>query len=119
MYVVSYTVPRAVFGKIGGLDFLLKCDFEINKIPIALSKFHGQILLFWKKIFSHNLTPHNSVLWNNRTILISRKSVFNADWFDKGIVFVSDLMDDNGVFLSYENFVLSSNLTSERVSKNL
>ncbi len=92
------------------MDFLLRCDFDINKIPLALSKFHSQILHFWKMIFTHNFTPHSSVLWNNRTILINRKSVFKAEWFDKGILFVTDLMDCKGVLLDYTSFVERSNI---------
>lgn len=100
-----FHIPRAIFGRLGGLDFLLRCDFDINKIPLALSKFHNQILLFWKMIFTHS-----SVLWNNRAILVNRKSVFKVDWFDKGIVFVTDLMDCEGVLLTHNSFVERSNL---------
>lgn len=105
-----FHIPRAIFGKLGGIDFLLRCDFHINKIPLALSKFHSQILHFWKMIFTHNFTPHSSVLWNNRTILINRKSLFKADWFDKGILFVTDLMDCKGILLDYTSFVERFNI---------
>ncbi len=30
---------------VGGINFLLICDFEISKLPIKLSKFHEQVLL--------------------------------------------------------------------------
>ncbi len=66
-----FHIPRGIFGKLGSMDFLLRCDFDINKIPLALSKFHRQVLHFWKMIFTHKFTPHSSVLWNNRTILIN------------------------------------------------
>ena len=39
-----FHIPKSVFKKVGGLEFLLKCDFEISKLPIKLSKFHKQIL---------------------------------------------------------------------------
>jgi len=105
-----FHIPRAIFGKLGGMDFLLRCDFDINKIPLALSKFHRQILHFWKMIFTHNFTPHSLFLWNNRTILINRKSVFKAEWFDKEIIFVTDLMDCKGVLLDHTSFVEHSNI---------
>lgn len=44
---------------IGGLDFILKWDFEVNRIPIKLSNFHKQIH-FWKMMFTHNFPPRNS-----------------------------------------------------------
>ncbi len=110
--MVSHTFTLLYFtftylGLFGGMDL---CDFDINKITLALSKFHSQILHFWKMIFSHNFTPHNSVLWNNITILINRKSVFKAEWFDKGILFVTDLMDCKGVLLDHTSFVDRSNI---------
>lgn len=36
-----FHIPRAIFGKLGGLDFLLMCDFDITKTPLASSKFHS------------------------------------------------------------------------------
>lgn len=100
-----FHVPRSLFHKIGGLDFLLKCDFEVSKIPIKLSSFHRQILQFWKMIFTHNFSPHSSTLWNNRVILINRKSIFKNDWVERDIMFVTDLLDCNGNILDYKTFV--------------
>lgn len=63
-----FHIPRSLFGKLGGLEFLLKCDFEVGKISVKLSNFLKQVLNFWKLFFNHNLSPHKSTLWNNRTI---------------------------------------------------
>ncbi len=40
-----FTISSSVFGKIGGLEFLIKCDFELSKLPLKLSLFHQQVLL--------------------------------------------------------------------------
>ncbi|XP_024122537.1 uncharacterized protein LOC112143031 [Oryzias melastigma] len=97
---IWFHIPKNIFSQIGGISFLLKCDFEITKLPIALSNFHKQTLLFWKMFYTHNFTPHGSTLWNNRTILVNRKSVFKQDWFNQNIVFVKDLMDSEGNLLT-------------------
>lgn len=55
---------------------------------------------FWKMIF----TPHWSILWNNRCILVNQTSIFKPDWSKKVISFVTDLMNNEGVFLDYEVF---------------
>lgn len=47
-------IPNNVFSKIGGLDFLLLCNYNTSKIPIKLSHFHKQVLLAWSLIFKHN-----------------------------------------------------------------
>lgn len=46
-----FHIQRHLFGKLGGLEFLLKFDFEIVKIPVKLSNLHRQILQFWKMVF--------------------------------------------------------------------
>ncbi|KAF3851853.1 hypothetical protein F7725_005208 [Dissostichus mawsoni] len=76
-----FHIPKAIFKRLGGFDFLLKCDCEI--------------LNYWKIVFSHNFSPHGSTLWNNRVIIINRKSLFRSDWHEKGILFVNDLLDCN------------------------
>ena len=73
---IWYHIPNKLFERVGGVEFLLKCDFEVPKIPIKLSNFHKQALLFGKMLFTHNFSPHNSFLWNNRVITINRKSIF-------------------------------------------
>lgn len=80
-----FTVPRGIFKSIGGIDFLLHCDFSIPKLPIILSSYHKQVLLYWKLIFKHNFSPHKSPIWNNRYILFRNKSLFYRDWLERGI----------------------------------
>lgn len=99
-----FHIPKSIFKQLGGIELLLKWDFEINKIPIILSKFHQQIPQSWKMIFNHNFTPHGSTLWNNRTALINRKTVFKQDWFDKKILYVKDMLNDEGKLLTYASF---------------
>ncbi len=100
-----FHIPRSLFSKLGGLEFFLKCDFEVGKISVKLSDFHKQILNFWKLFFKHNFSPHRSTLWNNRAILFNRKSMFKKSWFEKGIVFVTDLLDDTGTIIDFISFL--------------
>ena len=44
------------------------------------------------------------ILWNNRRITIERNTVFWKQWFDQGVTFISDLMNSNGKFLTFEEF---------------
>lgn len=57
-------------------------------------------------IFTHNLTPHGSTLWINITITINRRMLFNKNWYDKKIIFVTDLLDDCGQFLQFSTFMV-------------
>lgn len=42
---IWYAFPSYLFNSIGGIDFLLKCNFPIDKIPVSLANFHKQALL--------------------------------------------------------------------------
>lgn len=53
---IWFHIPKCLFQNVGGLEFLLRCDFDITKLPIKLSDFHRQILLYWKMMFTHNFT---------------------------------------------------------------
>lgn len=57
-----YCIPNHLFNKIGGLKFLLITDFNIDKLPVSLSEFHKQILLYWKMLYVHNFSPHTTIL---------------------------------------------------------
>lgn len=101
-----FIVPSAIFKKLGGINFLLRCDFECNSLPVKLSDFHQQVLLYWKLLFKHNFTPHNTPVWNNRYIKFGRKSVFFffEDWKSKGIWAIAHFLDDNGNLLLSTEF---------------
>ena len=44
------------------------------------------------------------ILWNNKEITIENKSIFWAYLFEKGICFIRDLLDENGKFLSLDDY---------------
>ncbi len=62
-----FFIPYNMFKKVGGLRFLLLCDYSVNKLPVALSNFHQQALKAWKLCYVH-FSPHKVILWNNAYI---------------------------------------------------
>ena len=50
-----------------------------------------------------------SPLFYNRNIKIDRKYVFYKPWYDKGIRFVNDLVNQNGSFYSYQEVRIDGN----------
>lgn len=104
-YTIWNFIPYNIFNQIGGIPFLLLCDYTISKLPIKLSKFHQQALLSWKICYLHNFSPHSSFLWNNCKILSRNKSRFLQKWYDRGIKLVLDVLDSKGDLLIYENFM--------------
>lgn len=81
------------------------CNYSIDRIPYNLSKFHKQALLAWSLIFKHNFSPHRYFIWNNQDIVYKRKSLFFNNWFEKNILIVSQLLNSEGLILSYEEFL--------------
>lgn len=102
-----YFIPQNIFARVGGLNFLLNCDYDISKLPLKLSKFHQQALSAAKLCFNHNFSPHKTIIWNNEFITRGNKSLFLKHWFDKGIIYLNDLQNDDGEIFSYEEFLRS------------
>jgi len=42
--------------ELGGLKFILLCNYKIQKIPVILSDFHQQALLAWALLYN-NFSP--------------------------------------------------------------
>ena len=71
--------------------------------------------LFWKEVFSisSELIRNNLVktanlpyepLWYNSNISIDRKPVFYKSWYMRNIVYIYDLLDEDGYLMSYDLF---------------
>lgn len=50
----------------GGFTFLLITDFNIDKLPVSLSEFHKQLLLYWKIIYMYT---HPILLYSEITVI--------------------------------------------------
>lgn len=49
-----YYIHNIIFGELGGIEFLLNCYYNINKLPVKLSNFHKQALLLWIISYKHS-----------------------------------------------------------------
>ena len=52
----------------------------------------------------YNYDQGQMVLFNNREILINGKPFLTKEWFSKGIIAISDLLDEQGQLLSCQAF---------------
>uniref|UniRef100_A0A8C5H190 Reverse transcriptase zinc-binding domain-containing protein n=1 Tax=Gouania willdenowi TaxID=441366 RepID=A0A8C5H190_GOUWI len=94
-------IPQYIFSKFGGLEFILGCNYNVDKIPVKLSRFHRQVLLSWSLIYKHNFSPHRYIIWNNRDILYKNKSLYFPEWVEKQVLLVGQLFNSNGQLMSY------------------
>ena len=59
--------------------------------------------LFCKYFNPENIKQiRNEFLWFNPYIIINKKTVFYKHWYIKGIKYINDIVDENGVFLTQE-----------------
>lgn len=103
-------IPKFMFDKVGGLPFLLLCNFKISKLPLKLSNFHKQVLLAWTLIYKHNFSPQRYCIWNNSDILHRNKSLFLKSWVEKDIVLVKQLLTPEGIPMSHHDFCFIYNM---------
>ena len=82
----------------------------INEIQSrCTNKFWWDVLGAWKK-FIIQLIPKSAsdvmgiCIWNNTNIKINNSPVFYRRWYNKNIQYIGDLIDENGLLLTYEQF---------------
>ena len=100
------TIPNYYLSKIGGLNFLLRCNYDVKYIDSGLPLFYKGILTFFnelKNLYSYD-GMQDMVLFNNKEILVGGRPVFIKEWFDNNILSFRDLLNSNGQLLSFQEF---------------
>ncbi|XP_057689527.1 uncharacterized protein LOC130914395 [Corythoichthys intestinalis] len=100
-------ITTHIFKSVGGLDFLLRCNYNISKLPVKLAKFHTQLLMSWSMIYKHNFLPHRYYIWNNQDIQYRNRSLYIERWVQNNIFLVSQLLNEDGQLFTYQEFYLS------------
>ena len=99
-------IPNHYLSTHGGLQFLLKCNYNADDINNNLPTFYRELFQYFQefknktKIFSFG----NFLLWNNEAITIEKKMLFWKSWFDKKIFFIQDILSGDENFLTFEEF---------------
>jgi len=98
-------IPDHYQRKTGGLNILLRCNYEVKYID-GLPLFYKDILTFFTEV--KNLYSYDGmeamVLFNNNEILVGGRPVFIKEWFDSNIFSIRDLLNSNGQLLSFQEF---------------
>ena len=88
--------------RIGGLQFLLQCNYQVECLP-DLPLFYLNMLRFSKELFK--CKHMEEIIWNNKFITIEGKSIYYKEWHSRGVIFIQDLCDSQGNWLTFEAFV--------------
>ena len=100
------TIPDYYLRRFGGLNFLLRCNYDVKYID-GLPLFYKSILTFFdelKNLYSYD-GMQDMVLFNNKEILVGGKPVFIKEWLDRNILSIQDLLNSNGQLLSFQKFI--------------
>ena len=79
------SIPDYFFKKLGGLNFLLRCNYDTKYLDPKLPSFYKDILTFFLNL-NLNLNP------------------IIREWFSKGIICIKDLLNESGKLLSFQEF---------------
>ena len=99
------TIPDYYLGSYGSLSFLLRCNYGTKYID-GLLFFYKDILKFFnelKTLYNYD-REKNTIQFNNKEILVGGKPIFISEWFNSNILFIQDLLNSNGQFMTYQEF---------------
>ena len=99
------TVPDYYLRKFGGLNFLMRCNYDAKYIK-SIPLFYRNILVYFnelKTLYDFD-QAQDIILFNNKEILVDSKTIFIREWFKKGILSIQDLLDNTGQPMSYQEF---------------
>ena len=102
------TVPDYYLGRYGGLSFLVRCNYDTKHITHidGLPSFYKDILKFFnelKALYNYE-RGQDMILFNNKEIYVGGKPIFISEWLNNNILFIQDLLNSNGQFMSYQEF---------------
>ena len=92
-------------------DFLC-CVADPGDLNVDIPNFYRQILYVWFEHKSLTASGTKSIIWFNKNITINRKYMWKKSWYNKGVTFISDLMDHNGKFLTFADFTARYDINS-------
>jgi len=94
------TIPNYFFKKLGGLNFLLRCNYNtkyLNDLPIFYKTILKSIYAYYQK---------QDIIFNDKEILADGKPIFLREWFNKGIISIVNFLDESGNLLTFQEFSL-------------
>ena len=91
---------------IGGGSSDILTFFKQSKIP---NQFWKDVFMAWSKVVkshqpTNNIDLMESVIWYNDNIRVGKKTMYYRHWVKNGVLFVNDLIKENGTFLSLDEF---------------
>ena len=92
-----------------------KCNYNTKKLDQSIPLFYLEMLDYFQELCQVNQDSYKSdlILWNNQDITIEGKSLYRRRWIDNGIDYIQDLLNENGKFLTFEEFNQKYNMSAD------
>ena len=89
-----------------GGNYIWLCHDEQPIFLNKLNKFWKDVYTSWNSLTSHypELDPRVQPLFYNINIKVNNQTVFFEDWLAKGIRYINDILNDDGSFLTNQEF---------------
>ena len=80
-------IPNYYFSSYGGLQFLLRCNYNVNYVTKDLPSFYRELLQYFQEFQNATKSfPYSEfLLWNNEKITIENNMLYWRSWFNKKI----------------------------------
>ncbi|KAL9972503.1 hypothetical protein ACROYT_G018819 [Oculina patagonica] len=104
-------IPSWYLKNVGG-PLIFDCSYDLSLLELKnMPPFYIDILKTWAEVHDVKSAPldkhdiKEAIIWNNKNITIAGKSVYWENWHVAGILRIKDLLEEDGKFLSYGNFL--------------
>ena len=92
-----------------GGKFLLQCNPEITLLCNDIPDFYTNCLKTWSSLKLPSLNEDDIIcdelIWNNKQILIEKKTVYNRSLKEKGLMKINDLLSSNGGLVKTDELI--------------
>ena len=103
---VAYWHLSSCRGKLPVAEFI-NCRITHEFLSTCQSAFHKQILIYCCSLRNNPPSTIKEILqqpiWYNENICVDRKPVYYKKWWQKGIMYLYQLLDNNGQLLTQDN----------------
>jgi len=95
------------------IHHLLKCSIDPLLLSDDIPLFYRQVLYAWYELNTTPLTGldiRREIIWLNKYIKIDNMSVFNTNLYQNGVCSIKDLLNEEGLFMNYDDFINKYNI---------
>ena len=89
----AHMIVEDLLDNYGGLKLLLNCDYDPKLLELPV--FYKNIFEYFKEL-GGNINK-KTILWNNTNIKINNKLLYIKEWRQNGLLYVSQLIENNKV----------------------